>query len=141
MFSLPPDRSFIGVPLSFTPFLVFLTDKTIKLWKISERDKRPEGYNLKEEDGRYKHPNTITSLRVSLNCLPGLTPRLLMSQTSQPAVCGITFLVTQLPFSDLYSSAYFQPPVKVSGFSFLLVQTLTIRGVRRVTEMKTLMVA
>lgn len=41
-----------------------LTDKTIKLWKISERDKRPEGYNLKEEDGRYKNPNTITSLRV-----------------------------------------------------------------------------
>lgn len=42
-----------------------LADKTIKLWKISERDKRPEGYNLKEEDGRYKDPNTITSLRVS----------------------------------------------------------------------------
>lgn len=42
-----------------------MTDKTIKLWKISERDKRPEGYNLKEEDGRYKDPNTITSLRVS----------------------------------------------------------------------------
>lgn len=46
---------------SLLPF----TDKTIKLWKISERDKRPEGYNLKEDDGRYKDPNTITSLRVS----------------------------------------------------------------------------
>ena len=46
----------------FTPLFA---DKTIKLWKISERDKRPEGYNLKEEDGRYKDPNTITSLRVS----------------------------------------------------------------------------
>lgn len=46
-------------------FLLPLADKTIKLWKISERDKRPEGYNLKEEDGRYKDPNTITSLRVS----------------------------------------------------------------------------
>ncbi len=46
-------------------FLLFLTDKTIKLWKISERDKRPDGYNLKEEDGRYKDPTTITSLRVS----------------------------------------------------------------------------
>lgn len=46
-------------------FLFFFpTDKTIKLWKISERDKRPEGYNLKEEDGRYKDSNTITSLRV-----------------------------------------------------------------------------
>uniref|UniRef100_A0A8C7TC49 Serine/threonine-protein phosphatase 2A 55 kDa regulatory subunit B n=1 Tax=Oncorhynchus mykiss TaxID=8022 RepID=A0A8C7TC49_ONCMY len=38
--------------------------KTIKLWKISERDKRPEGYNLKEEDGRYIDPNTVTALRV-----------------------------------------------------------------------------
>lgn len=54
--------------LLFTLFFFFphfLTDKTIKLWKISERDKRPEGYNLKEEDGRYKDPNNITSLRVS----------------------------------------------------------------------------
>lgn len=58
----------------FTLFLACLTDKTIKLWKISERDRRPEGYNLKEEDGRYKHPNTITSLRVSLNCLVWSTP-------------------------------------------------------------------
>ncbi|OBS80599.1 hypothetical protein A6R68_21200, partial [Neotoma lepida] len=33
-------------------FLLSTNDKTIKLWKISERDKRPEGYNLKEEDGR-----------------------------------------------------------------------------------------
>lgn len=51
--------------MSFKMSFFFSTDKTIKLWKISERDKRPEGYNLKEEDGRYKDPNTITSLRVS----------------------------------------------------------------------------
>lgn len=43
----------------------FISDKTIKLWKISERDKRPEGYNLKEEDGRYRDPTTVTTLRVS----------------------------------------------------------------------------
>lgn len=43
----------------------FVADKTIKLWKISERDKRPEGYNLKEEDGRYRDPTTVTTLRVS----------------------------------------------------------------------------
>lgn len=43
----------------------FIADKTIKLWKISERDKRPEGYNLKEEDGRYRDPTTVTTLRVS----------------------------------------------------------------------------
>lgn len=47
-----------------TLFIVSL-DKTIKLWKISERDKRPEGYNLKEEDGRYRDPTTVTTLRVS----------------------------------------------------------------------------
>lgn len=43
-----------------------LADKTIKLWKISERDKRPEGYNLKEEDGRYRDFNTVTTLRVCI---------------------------------------------------------------------------
>lgn len=42
-----------------------LSDKTIKLWKISERDKRAEGYNLKDEDGRLLgDPFRITSLRV-----------------------------------------------------------------------------
>lgn len=41
-----------------------LSDKTIKLWKISERDKRAEGYNLKDEDGRLRDPFRITSLRV-----------------------------------------------------------------------------
>lgn len=28
------------------------SDKTIKLWKVSEREKQALGYNLKEEDGR-----------------------------------------------------------------------------------------
>ena len=32
-------------------FLLSTNDKTIKLWKISEQDKRAEGYNLKDEDG------------------------------------------------------------------------------------------
>ncbi|KTG39699.1 hypothetical protein cypCar_00016655 [Cyprinus carpio] len=40
------------------------SDKTIKLWKVSERDKRPEGYNLKDEEGRIKDISTVTSLRV-----------------------------------------------------------------------------
>lgn len=39
-------------------------DKTVKLWKVSERDKRPEGYNLKDEEGRLRDPATITTLRV-----------------------------------------------------------------------------
>ena len=45
---------------------LLLSDKTIKLWKISERDKRAEGYNLKDEDGRLRDPFRITSLRVCL---------------------------------------------------------------------------
>lgn len=40
-------------------------DKTIKLWKITERDKRPEGYNLKDEEGKLKDLSTVTSLQVS----------------------------------------------------------------------------
>lgn len=51
--------------ICYWPLFLSSTDKTIKLWKISERDKRPEGYNLKEEDGRYKDPNAISGLRVS----------------------------------------------------------------------------
>lgn len=45
--------------------MVSSTDKTVKLWKVSERDKRPEGYNLKDEEGRLRDPATITTLRVS----------------------------------------------------------------------------
>uniref|UniRef100_A0ACB8E635 Serine/threonine-protein phosphatase 2A 55 kDa regulatory subunit B gamma isoform n=1 Tax=Sphaerodactylus townsendi TaxID=933632 RepID=A0ACB8E635_9SAUR len=40
-----------------------LLDKTIKLWKITERDKRPEGYNLKDEEGKLKDLSTVTSLQ------------------------------------------------------------------------------
>lgn len=47
-----------------------LTDKTVKLWKISERDKRPEGYNLKDEEGRVRDPTTITALRVRCPAFP-----------------------------------------------------------------------
>lgn len=51
-------HSYISLKMCFWP------DKTIKLWKISERDKRAEGYNLKDEDGRLRDPFRITSLRV-----------------------------------------------------------------------------
>ncbi|XP_069755730.1 serine/threonine-protein phosphatase 2A 55 kDa regulatory subunit B delta isoform isoform X3 [Narcine bancroftii] len=58
-------------------FLLSTNDKTIKLWKISERDKRAEGYNLKEEDGRFRDPVRITTLRV-----PVLKPMDLMVEAS-----------------------------------------------------------
>ena len=48
----------------FTLNLLSLSDKTIKLWKVSERDKRAEGYNLKEDTGLLKDPSTINTLRV-----------------------------------------------------------------------------
>ncbi|RXM35429.1 Serine/threonine-protein phosphatase 2A 55 kDa regulatory subunit B delta isoform [Acipenser ruthenus] len=57
--------------------LLSTNDKTIKLWKISERDKKAEGYNLKEEDGRLRDPFRITSLRV-----PVLQPMDLMVEAS-----------------------------------------------------------
>ncbi|KAM6952813.1 serine/threonine-protein phosphatase 2A 55 kDa regulatory subunit B beta isoform isoform X1 [Sander lucioperca] len=58
-------------------FLLSTNDKTVKLWKISERDKRPEGYNLKDDDGRIRDPSTITSLRV-----PVLQPMDLMVEAT-----------------------------------------------------------
>lgn len=41
-------------------------DKTIKLWKISERDKRIDGFNLKDDNGQMRvvDPDSVTSLRV-----------------------------------------------------------------------------
>uniref|UniRef100_A0A8K9V026 Serine/threonine-protein phosphatase 2A 55 kDa regulatory subunit B n=1 Tax=Oncorhynchus mykiss TaxID=8022 RepID=A0A8K9V026_ONCMY len=58
-------------------FLLSTNDKTIKLWKVSERDKRPEGYNLKDEEGRIKDLSTVTSLQV-----PVLKPMDLMVEVS-----------------------------------------------------------
>ncbi|KFO96202.1 Serine/threonine-protein phosphatase 2A 55 kDa regulatory subunit B gamma isoform, partial [Calypte anna] len=46
--------------------LLSTNDKTIKLWKITERDKRPEGYNLKDEEGKLKDLSTVTSLQGSV---------------------------------------------------------------------------
>lgn len=44
-------------------FLLSTNDKTIKLWKVAERNKRPEGYNLKDEHGHSRVSN-IKALRV-----------------------------------------------------------------------------
>ena len=48
-------------------FLLSTNDKTIKLWKIAERDKRFDGFNLKDDAGgqlRLVPANSVTSLRV-----------------------------------------------------------------------------
>lgn len=52
-------------------------DKTIKLWKVSERDKKVEGYNTKEDSGHIRDPTSVTSLRV-----PSIKPTDLMVEAS-----------------------------------------------------------
>ena len=59
-------------------FKLILLDKTIKLWKVSERDKRAEGYNLKEDSGLLRDPSSIRALRV-----PVLRPMELMVEASK----------------------------------------------------------
>lgn len=57
------------------------TDKTIKLWKVAERNKRPEGYNLKDEMGQSTNKSSITQLRV-----PVFQPMELMVEASPKRV-------------------------------------------------------
>ena len=67
--------------LSCTTLLLFISDKTIKLWKVAERDKRPEGYNLKDESGLARDSSCVTSLRV-----PVFQPMELMVEASPKRV-------------------------------------------------------
>jgi len=57
-------------------FLFSTNDKTIKLWKIQERDKRVEGANFKE-DGMLRDPESVTALTV-----PVFKPMELMVEAS-----------------------------------------------------------
>ena len=52
-------------------------DKTVKLWKVSERRKRTDGFNLRDEMGSPVDPSSITSLRV-----PVFKPMELMVEAS-----------------------------------------------------------
>ena len=42
----------------------FLVDKTVKLWKIAEKTKRAEGYNLRDDNGTIRSANHVTDLRI-----------------------------------------------------------------------------
>ncbi len=44
--------------------LSFILDKTVKLWKISEKTKRAEGYNLRDDNGIIRSADTVTNLRI-----------------------------------------------------------------------------
>jgi serine/threonine-protein phosphatase 2A regulatory subunit B len=45
-------------------FLLSTNDKTIKLWKVSEKEWRVEGLNLKEDSGTYRDASSLTSLQI-----------------------------------------------------------------------------
>ena len=45
-------------------FFTLFLDKTVKLWKVSERDKKFTGFNLQNDDGTVRELNEVTSLRV-----------------------------------------------------------------------------
>ena len=60
----PRGCSILHADVITYPVCSVFKDKTIKLWKITERDKRPEGYNLKDEEGKLKDLSTVTSLQV-----------------------------------------------------------------------------
>ncbi|XP_013787680.1 protein phosphatase PP2A 55 kDa regulatory subunit-like [Limulus polyphemus] len=64
-------------------FLLSTNDKTIKLWKVSERDKTIDGYNLKDENGQVKDPSFITTLHV-----PVVKPMELMVEASPRRIYG-----------------------------------------------------
>jgi hypothetical protein len=50
--------------LNISIWFVFLLDKTVKLWKISEKTKRAEGYNLRDDNGITRPADTVTNLRI-----------------------------------------------------------------------------
>jgi len=58
-------------------FLLSTNDKTIKLWRVTEKEWKVEGFNLKEENGTYRDPANITQLSV-----PKVTPTNLMVEAS-----------------------------------------------------------
>ena len=58
-----PSALLLHSTLDLTSSFLF-SDKTIKLWKVSERDKRAEGYNILQEDGTKRDPSSITTVRV-----------------------------------------------------------------------------
>ena len=87
--SVHDGGTFIHVPLWLRPWLLYIvivmqfytffntTDKTVKLWKVSERRKRTDGFNLRDEMGSPVDPSSITSLRV-----PVFKPMELMVEAS-----------------------------------------------------------
>lgn len=69
-------------------FLLSTNDKTIKLWKVTEKDKKVEGYNTRSENGAPVDPSSVSALRV-----PTIKPmELMVSGTMQFALNSFTRL-------------------------------------------------
>ncbi|CAF3485586.1 unnamed protein product [Adineta steineri] len=64
-------------------FLLSTNDKTVKLWKISEKTKRAEGYNLRDDNGIIRSADNITNLRI-----PVIKPMELMVEATPKRVFG-----------------------------------------------------
>ncbi|CDQ71471.1 unnamed protein product [Oncorhynchus mykiss] len=92
-------------------FLLSTNDKTIKLWKVSERDKRPEGYNLKDEEGRIKDLSTVTSLQVDSSYLSihlSIYPSIYLSILSLSYIVDIK-PVNMEDLTEVITAAEFHP--------------------------------
>jgi serine/threonine-protein phosphatase 2A regulatory subunit B len=63
-------------------FLLSTNDKTIKLWKVSERDKRPEGFNVTDEAGQRRDPQSIHLLDSAAIKVPVFKPMELWVEAS-----------------------------------------------------------
>lgn len=57
----------------FTSKLFFLSDKTIKLWKISERCRRFSDFNTVTDDGLLRDRQDVTKLRLPRKIEEGLS--------------------------------------------------------------------
>jgi serine/threonine-protein phosphatase 2A regulatory subunit B len=65
----------------FSSCSIIYLDKTVKLWKISEKTKRAEGFNLRDDNGIIRSTNNITNLRI-----PVIRPMELMVEATPKRV-------------------------------------------------------
>lgn len=91
-------------------WLVLPADKTIKLWKVSERDKRAEGYNLRDESGQIRDPTSLTTLRVNLMIIVCIVVSLFLLYILIMERGKITRF-TVFDRKVIHSCLYFQVPV------------------------------
>ncbi|KAJ1059730.1 hypothetical protein K5549_004168 [Capra hircus] len=113
-------------------FLLSTNDKTVKLWKVSERDKRPEGYNLKDEEGRLRDPATITTLRV-----PVLRPMDLMVEATPRRVFANahTYHINSISVNSDYETYMSADDLRINLWNFEITnQSFSILSLGPITS-------